>query len=165
MSGTPALAPASAAAADSETKDYVTVMIGGQLFGIPVLEVHDVLGRQSITHIPLAPVAIAGALNLRGRIVTAIDTSACLGFATGRGRTKELPISVVVEHRGELYSLMVDAVGEVMKLAMDGLEPNPLTLDPAWRDVSRGVHKLKEQLMVVLDIARLLDRVMAPAPP
>jgi purine-binding chemotaxis protein CheW len=159
MSGTRTIP--SASAVDAETEDYVTVVIREQLFGIPVLQVQDVLGRQTITRIPLAPPAVAGALNLRGRIVTAIDTSACLGVKTARAVPHELAISVVVEHRGELYSLVVDTVGEVMPLEVAALEPNPLTLDPSWRDVSRGVHTLKERLMVVLDIARLLDRVVA----
>ncbi len=152
---------ASTLAADVETREYITVVIRDQLFGIPVLQVQDVLGKQTITRIPLAPEAVAGALNLRGRIVTAIDGSACLGMKTSSAPASELAISVVVEHRGELYSLVVDAVGEVMPLEVAALEPNPPTLDPAWRDISCGVHKLKERLMVVLDIARLLDRVVA----
>jgi purine-binding chemotaxis protein CheW len=147
--------------ADQETEDYVTVLIGEQLFGIPVLQVQDVLGRQAITRIPLGPAAVAGALNLRGRIVTAINTSACLGFAADPARPAEAAISVVVEHRGELYSLIVDQVGEVMPVDIASLEANPLTLDPGWRDISRGVHKLEERLLIVLDIARLLDRVVA----
>ncbi len=161
MSGARTTPSTSAPAADCETVDYITVVIRGQLFGIPVLQVQDVLGRQTITRVPLAPAAVAGALNLRGRIVTAIDASACLGLKATGTIPHELAISVVVEHRGELYSLVVDAVGEVMALELAALEPNPLTLDPAWRDISRGVHKLKERLMVVLDIARLLDRVVA----
>jgi purine-binding chemotaxis protein CheW len=161
MSGAGTILSAVAPGADSETEEYVTVIIREQLFGIPVLQVQDVLGRQTITRIPLAPAAVAGALNLRGRIVTAIDSSACLGLKMGGAIAAELAISVVVEHRGELYSLIVDAVGEVMPLEVAALEPNPLTLDPSWRDVSRGVHKLKDRLMVVLDIARLLDRVVA----
>ena len=54
-------------------EDFVTMFIEGQMFGIPVLVVQDVLGPQKITRIPLAPPEVAGSLNLRGRIVTAID--------------------------------------------------------------------------------------------
>jgi len=154
-------APAAGPHADQETQEYVTVLIGEQLFGIQVLQVQDVLGRQAITRIPLAPTAVAGALNLRGRIVTAINTSACLGPKADHALPAEAAISVVVEHRGELYSLIVDQVGEVMPVDIAGLEANPLTLDPSWRDLSRGVHKLKDRLLIVLDIARLLDRVVA----
>ena len=58
---------------DSEIQEFVTVTIADQMFGIPVLQVHDVLGSVKLTNIPLAPPEVAGALNLRGRIVTAID--------------------------------------------------------------------------------------------
>ncbi|HTU55315.1 MAG TPA: chemotaxis protein CheW [Acetobacteraceae bacterium] len=161
MSGARTSAPAAPANADQESQDYVTVLVGAQLFGIPVLQVQDVLGRQAITRVPLGPPAVAGALNLRGRIVTAIDTSACLGLRAADTAPAEATISIVVEHRGELYSLIVDQVGEVMPVDIASLEANPLTLDPSWRDISRGVHKLQERLMVVLDIAALLDRVVA----
>jgi len=58
---------------DNENRDFVTIRLSGQLCGIPVLAVHDVLSEQAITVVPLAPPAVAGVLNLRGRIVTAIN--------------------------------------------------------------------------------------------
>src|SRR3546814_17937554 len=84
--------------------------IADQLFGIPVLQVQDVLGQQRITRIPLAPPEIAGPLNLRGRIVTAIDVRLRLGLGPRERSDKDM--SIVVDYRGELYSLMVDQVGE-----------------------------------------------------
>src|SRR3569833_3379874 len=75
---------AKAVASSSEHRDYVTMSIGGQLFGIPVLKVQDVLGSQTITRVPLAPVEVAGSLNLRGRIVTAVDVRLRRG-RPGRG--------------------------------------------------------------------------------
>ena len=138
-----------------DTVDYVTMMIAGQLFGIPVLQVQDVLGPQRITRIPLAPPEVAGSLNLRGRIVTAIDVRLRLGLeARPRG---DHDMSIVVDHGGELYSLRVDGVGEVVAVATRDFERNPATLDPLWRDVSRGIYRLNEKLMVVLDVSRLLD--------
>ena len=61
-------------------KEFVTVTIADQRFGIPVLSVQDVLTEQRLTHIPLAPPEIVGALNLRGRTVTAIDVRIRLGL-------------------------------------------------------------------------------------
>lgn len=136
-------------------QQYVTITIAGQLFGIPVLIVHDVLGPQRITRIPLAPPEVAGSLNLRGRIVTAIDVRLRLGLPKRPG--DQAGMSVVVEHLGESYSLMVDAVGEVMELATGDFERNPATLDPRWREVSHGIYRLDNQLLVVLDVNRLLD--------
>lgn len=143
--------------ANDEARDvYVTLVVGGQLCGIPVLAVRDILGPQAITRIPLAPPEVAGSLNLRGRIVTAIDLRQRLGLPPSeRGPGKAM--SIVVEHGAELYSLLSDEVGEVISLPETGHEPNPPTLDPMWRDVSLGVQRLGERLLILLDIPVLLD--------
>lgn len=138
-----------------ETQDYVTMFIDGQMFGIAVLTVQDVLGPQKITRIPLAPREVAGSLNLRGRIVTAIDVRLRLGLKRPQDDNKGM--SVVVEQGGELYSLMVDQVGEVLSLPVAKFERNPPTLDPMWREFSAGIYRLDDKLLVVLDVAKLLD--------
>lgn len=135
-------------------RDYVTMVINGQLFGIPVLEVQDVLGKQQITHIPLAPPEVAGSLNLRGRIVTAIDVRLRLGLERNEEAQREM--SIVVEHKEELYSLVVDSVGEVLTLSEDAFEQNPATLDNRWKSISAGIYRLQEELLVVLDVDKLL---------
>jgi purine-binding chemotaxis protein CheW len=141
-----------------EAGDFVSVVIGGQLFGIPVLEVRDVLASQRITRVPLAPAEVAGSLNLRGRIVTAIDIRTRLGLVEPEDETAGKPrMSVVVDHGGELYSLMVDSVGEVLSLSEAKFERNPATLDARWREVSAGIYRLDGSLLVVLDVTRLLD--------
>lgn len=141
--------------ASGESQDFVTMTIADQLFGIPVLTVQDVLGSQRITRIPLAPPEVAGALNLRGRIVTAMDVRRRLDLpAREQGKSG---MSVVVDHNGELYSLIVDSVGEVLSLPNDAFERNPATLDPKWREVSAGIYRLDGKLLVVLEVSRLLD--------
>jgi purine-binding chemotaxis protein CheW len=139
----------------SEQRQYVSITICDQLFGIPVLMVHDVLGPQRITHIPLAPCEVAGSLNLRGRIVTAIDVRLRLKLSA---RPKDQPgMSIVVDYGGELYSLMVDSVGEVLSMSSDDYERHPATLDPLWREMSDGIYRLNDKLLVVLDVKRLLN--------
>lgn len=138
-----------------ETQDYVTMFIDGQMFGIQVLTVQDVLGPQKITRIPLAPREVAGSLNLRGRIVTAVDVRLRLGLRNAAEDNKGM--SVVVDQNGELYSLMVDQVGEVLTLPSAKFERNPPTLDPMWREFSAGIYRLEDKLLVVLDVAKLLD--------
>jgi purine-binding chemotaxis protein CheW len=134
--------------------DFVTMMVADQLFGIPVLTVQDVLGPQRITRVPLAPPEVAGALNLRGRIVTAFDVRRRLGLPK---RESDKPgMNVVVDFKGELYALMVDNVGEVLSLSTDTYERNPNTLDPRWREVSGGIYRLKGKLLVLLEVSRLL---------
>ncbi len=138
-----------------ETEEFVTFTVAGQLFGIPVLQIQDVLSSYQITPIPLAPPEIVGSLNLRGRVVTAIDVRLRLGLAA---RPKEAEsMSIVAENQGELYSLMVDSVGEVLALSQSAYERNLPTLDAKFRAFSDGIYRLDKQLLVVLDVNRLLD--------
>ena len=139
----------------ADRRDFVSVTIADQLFGIPVLQVQDVLGSQRITRIPLAPTEVAGSLNLRGRIVTAIDIRIRLGLPPRPENPQAM--SVVVDHGGELYSLLVDSVGEVLSLDSGDAERNPTTLDPIWREVSAGIYRLDGTLLIALDVARVLD--------
>src|SRR3546814_20336240 len=75
-----------------EAVDYVTMTIADPLFGIPVLQVQDVLGQQRITRIPLAPPELAGSLHLRGRLATSIDSRLGLGLRTAERRDTEFSI-------------------------------------------------------------------------
>ena len=144
------------------SKDFVTIRLAGQLLGIPVLLVQDVIRLQNMTRVPLAPPWVAGVLNLRGRIVTAIDLRERLGM-TRRREGEKAAMSVVVDFKGESYSLIIDAVGEVLSLP-DGLyEKNPVTLDLCWREVSDGIYRLDDELLVVLDVRRVLDLDRAAA--
>lgn len=140
--------------------DVVAIRLGNQDFGVPVMQVRDVLRRQDLTPVPLAPCAVAGLLNLRGRIVTAIDLRTRLGLppqAAAHGASHV----VVVENGGEPYALVVDSVGDVLPIDERRLEAVPLGLDPQWRVVADAVYPTETGLIVLLDIARLLD--IAPA--
>jgi len=139
---------------DELRRDFVTFTIGDQLFGIPILEVRDVLPPQPITRIDLAPPEIAGLLNLRGRIVTALDIRHRLGLASAA--SGEPAMSIVVDQGGELYSILVDRIGDALSLSAKDHEPSPPTLNPRWREVSAGIYRLSDRLLVVIDIARLL---------
>lgn len=134
---------------------FVTLTVADQLCGIPVLGVRDILGAQVITRIPLASREIAGSLNLRGRIVTAIDLRRRLGLADAAAGVERM--SVVAEQGGELYALLVDQVSEVMTLPAASFEHNPQTLPPQWSEFSAGIYRLRDRLLVVLDVARLLS--------
>lgn len=142
------------------TKDFLTVKIGGQMFGIPILQVQDVLGEQRVTHIPLAPPQVSGSLNLRGRIVTAVNVRRCLGLPPLENVENEM--SVVVDHDDELYSLVIDEVGDVLSLNESEYEQNPATLDLLWRSVSLGVYRLDGGILVILDVPKLLLSLHRP---
>jgi purine-binding chemotaxis protein CheW len=140
---------------DRNLNEYVTAMIGGQLFGLPILRVQDVFMPERLTRVPLAPPEIAGVLNLRGRIVTLIDMRRRLGLDQ---REDDAPsMAIGVESRGESYGLLIDGVGEVLKLNAERREPNPINLDPRLARVSAGIHRLEGQLLIVVDVDRVLD--------
>ena len=141
--------------ADQNLHEYVTAVIGGQLFGLPILRVQDVFAPERLTKVPLAPDEIAGVLNLRGRIVTLINMRHRLGLAGEQDNTA--PMVVGVESRGESYGLLIDSVGEVLKLGDIACEPNPSNLDPRLASVSTGIYRLERQLLMVLDVDRVLD--------
>lgn len=132
----------------------VILHIAGQLCGIPVGGVRDILSEQLITPIPLAPPEVAGSLNLRGRIVTAIDLRRrfCLP-----PRQSGCPyMAVVTEQEAELYALLVDQVVEVLGLSGCQIEANPPTLPSIWSRFSHGVCRLEHGLMIILDVDRVL---------
>lgn len=140
---------------DAGITEFVTAMIGGQLFGLPISRVQDVFMPDRLTRVPLASDDVAGVLNLRGRIVTAIDMRARLGLPKhDNGRP---PMAVGVDMRGESYGLLIDNIGEVLKLPNDSREVNPVNLDPRMAKMAGGVHRLDGQLMVVLDVDRVLE--------
>ena len=135
--------------------EYVTVTIGDHLFGLPICRVQDVFVPARLTRVPLAPPEVAGILNLRGRVVTAIDMRARLDLGA---RVADAPVMAIgIEVKAESYGLLVDSVGEVMALRNDACEPKPANLDARLWRVAAGVYRLEGQLMVVLDVDRVLD--------
>jgi len=135
--------------------EYVSVYLGAQLFGLPIERVQDVFIPGSMTAVPLSGPEIAGLINLRGRIVTAIEMRHRLGLPE-RERGAQ-PMAVGVEFHGESYGLIIDGVGEVMKLPNEGREPAPVNLDVRLARMSAGIHRLDDQLLVILDVDRVLD--------
>jgi purine-binding chemotaxis protein CheW len=137
------------------TTEYVTVTIGDHLFGLPIFRVQDVFALDRLTRVPLAPPEVAGVLNLRGRVVTAIDMRARLDLGA---REKDAPVMAIgIEIKGESYGLLVDSVGEVLRLANSACEAKPANIDARLSRVAAGIYRLESQLLVVLDVDRVLD--------
>lgn len=141
--------------------EYVTATVGGQLFGLPILRVQDVFKPERLTRVPLSPPEISGVLNLRGRIVTIVDLRVRLGL--GNCEDGAARMAVGVETAGESYGLLVDAVGEVLKLDSRQLEAAPVNLDPRLSALSAGIHRLDDKLLLVLDLDKVLDLRAAAA--
>lgn len=140
-------------AASSAALQYVTVRVGPQLFGIPIETVHEVFAPQVITKVPLSPAAIEGVLNLRGRILTMVNMRRQLGLKNDETSV----MAVSIEYQGESFGLMIDSVGEVLTLEAAKRESNPSNLDGRWASISSGVHRLSNELMLVLDVDVALD--------
>lgn len=143
------------AVANTDTTQAITMTIYGQLFGVPTQEVQDVHNSMTMTRVPLAPPEVAGALNIRGKIVTAIDLRTRLGLP--QREPDEKYMSVVVEYQGDLYSLIIDNIGEVLTLDAKAFEKNPPTLDPIWREVATGVYRLEGQLLIMTNVKNLMN--------
>ncbi|ACG79644.1 chemotaxis protein CheW [Phenylobacterium zucineum HLK1] len=143
-----------AAPADGAAEGLVSIRIGRQAFGVPVLQVQDVIAQTAINRVPLGPPEVAGSLNLRGRIVTAIDMRRRLGMEP-RGADDGF-MSVIVERNGELYALLVDDVGDVLWLPQSSHEPPPITLSSEWRGLCSGLYRLEGELLLVLKVEEVL---------
>ena len=140
--------------ADNMT-EYVTAIIGGQLFGVPITRVQDVFVPDRLTQVPLAPPEIAGLLNVRGRVLTVVNMWKRLDVE--RKETSNRQLALGVELHDESYGLLIDQIGEVLKVAAASREDPPINLDRKLAHVCTGVHRLDGKLMLVLDLDRILD--------
>lgn len=138
-----------------EKQSFVTMRVNGQLFGASVMVVQDVVREQKIAHIPLAPFMIEGSLNLRGRIVTVINMYQRLGLSNATKPARQM--HVVIEYRDELFSLMVDAVGDVLSVPIGQIDKVPVNLHASWREMAAGVYRLDNELLVLFDITALMQ--------
>ncbi len=141
---------------DENSREYVTVEIADQLFGIEVTSIHDVFQPHSLTEVPMAPPEVKGVLNLRGRIVTAIDARDRLGLPKPECENHQ-DMAIGVEIDNESYGLIIDRVGEVLRLAESDREPMPSNIDSKWQDVSHGIYRLDGRLLIILNIESMLN--------
>lgn len=132
----------------------LTFYLDKQIFGIPVGFIKDIFKCTKITRVPLTSPEIAGVVNLRGHIVTAIDLrhKLCLPSLENDGGT----MNVAVDVGEEMYSFIVDSVSEVTWFAKKDFEENPSTLDGKLKDLSLGIYKLDGKLLIVLDVNKII---------
>ncbi len=137
--------------------DLVTMFVDGVQFGVPVLKVRDVLDSPQTYAVPLAPPEIEGSINLRGRIVTAIDLRVRLGLPPRLADARSKCVIVELGPNSEPYALLVDEVGDVVSVFAKDYEPNPVTLSRAWTAVCRGLYRQTSSLLLMLDADSVLD--------
>ena len=139
----------------AEMQQFCTFFLKDQLLGIPVQQVQEVIRYQEMTRVPLAPPVIRGLINLRGQIVMAVDLR--LRFGMDERPESQLPVNVVIRTDEGAVSFLVDEIGDVLETNEKSFEKTPETLQGPGRELVRGVYKLKEGLMLVLDTERALS--------
>lgn len=146
--------------ADANTKKYVQAYIDGQLFGIDVEHIEDVLLPQPCTIIPQAAPEIKGMINLRGRIVTIISVRRSLGLSDADDSISSR--NIVINHDGDLYSLEVDGVAEILDISDTEIRRTPDNVHDRWKELALGVYSANNTLMVMLDLEKLF-RMLSPS--
>jgi purine-binding chemotaxis protein CheW len=141
-----------------QRRQLCTFYLQKLLFGVEVEKVQEVIRYQEMTRIPLSPAVIAGLINLRGQIVTAFDLRHQLELPPRSGG--ELPMNVVVRRDDGPISLLVDEIGDVVEVDEQLFELPPDTLESQAREFIRGVYKLKEQLLLLLDTEKAMAIVV-----
>jgi purine-binding chemotaxis protein CheW len=134
---------------------FSTFFVADLYFGVDVLCVQEVLRFQQMTRVPQAAKVIEGLINLRGQIVAAIDMRQRLGLPPRMG--DQMPMNMVVRTEDGAVSLLVDEIGDVLDVDSSTYERPPENLDATARDLVRGVYKLKDRLLLILDAERTVD--------
>jgi purine-binding chemotaxis protein CheW len=132
-----------------------TFFVADMFFGVDVLDVQEVLRSQEMTPVPQAPDIVQGLINLRGQIVTAIDMRRRLGLQPPA--EDQAPMNMVVRTSEGVVSLLVDEIGDVLDVDAATYERSPDNLDPAARELIRGVYKLKDRVLLVLDTEKAVE--------
>ncbi len=137
-----------------QSSELLTCRVGEQWLGLQVKHVREVVTPQPTTNMPLAPDAVMGLINLRGRVITQLDVRKVIGLPDRE--EDSFRVAIVETISGEDFGLVVDEVGEVVELDVDMYEKTPKTLDRVWQDVSEGVLKQEERVVVLVDVERFI---------
>jgi purine-binding chemotaxis protein CheW len=138
-----------------EELQLVGFRVGKETYGVPIRSVHEIVRVPEITAVPDAPEHVEGVINLRGKIISVIDLRKRLGEAkTAPGRQNRV---LVIEYQGRLAGLIVDSASEVLKLSIEQVEPPPSVFQEGTLQCVTGMGKYQGRLIILLDIAKLLQ--------
>jgi len=132
----------------------VTFVLDREEYGIPVVQVREVIRVGEITRVPQAPAHVRGVTNLRGRILPVVEIRTRLGLEPGvvspRSRI------VVVEVHDRVIGLLVDAVLQVAKVPLDTVAPPPDEVLSPQADYISGVARWSSRLIILLELEKAL---------
>jgi len=137
-----------------QVSELLTCRVGQQWLGLQVKQVREVVTPQQRTEMPLAPDAVMGLINLRGRVITQLDVRKVIGLPVRE--SESFRVAIVETLSGEDFGLVMDEVGEVIELDPDKYEKTPKTLDRIWQDVSEGVLKQDDRVLVLVNVERFI---------
>lgn len=143
--------------AEEKKKEFQLVVfnIGEEEFGVDIAQVREIVRLVQITYLPKAPAFIEGVVNLRGQVIAVIDLAKRLGISS---KTRSESTRIIVVEIGEnTIGMVVDSVSEVLRLSSDQVEEVPSLIETEVPEhYIRGVGKLKERLLVLLDLNKVL---------
>lgn len=142
----------------NEFEQLTTFQVDGDLFGIEVTKVQEVTGSPTVFKVPLAPSFVRGLINLRGQIATALG----LREVFQKMPKEEDQMSVVCKIDGNLVSLIVDSIGDVIEVDKSKFEPPPDTVSPEIKRFIKGIYKMNGVLLSVLNL-ETLSKELCPA--
>ena len=137
------------AGASLERLQYSTFYIADRWYGIDVKRVQEVVKPMAMTSVPLAPKYVRGLINLRGQVATAVGLRELFTLADQKDGE---PMNVVCKHEGNLLSLQVDAIGDVVEVSHELYEVTPQTVSENIRQFMSGIYKMPGQLLSILEI-------------
>lgn len=140
---------------ENTSVELLTCRIGEQWVGFRVQQVREVVIRQRRTYMPMAPSAVAGLINLRGKVITEIEVRRVVGLPD-RAEDELFHVAIVETLSGEDFGLIVDDVGEVIVLDEDLFESTPRSLNDVWRQVSDGVLKQEDRVLLLVNVDRFI---------
>lgn len=132
----------------------VGFQVGRETYGVPITSLHEIVRVPEITAVPDAPDYLEGVINLRGKIVSVMDLRK--RFGDKQAKLKKQNRILVVEHSGKLAGLIVDSASEVLKIAGEDIEAPPAVFQEGGLNCVTGLGKVKDRLIVLLDMTKLL---------
>lgn len=137
-------------------ESYFTVFVAGEIFGLPVARTQTVFRISSVTPVPFAHPDIAGLVNLRGKIVTAVSLRRRLKMGGGAEAVQN-GLAIGIEHRSENFALIVDQVGDVLVMTRSMEIPVPPHFDPERSRLTTALYRVGKLLIPALNIEAIFD--------
>ena len=141
----------------TEMLQFVTFKLAGQKYAVEILKVQEINNMKDITPIPNSPGYVEGAINLRGKVIPVLSLRK--KFHLDDLSLSETSKIIIIDIRGVIMGVIVDAVSDVLRISPDVVEPPPAVASSVRSEFIRGVAKLATELVILLDMDKLLDDV------